>query len=351
MLLPSTYSVLILLAALACLCWSLWPNMIKAAGPRWRFELFYFDFAVGTVITALVAAFTLGMLGSDLTFNDRLLIAGRSSQAVAFGSGAIFSLGNMLLVAAVSLAGIATAIPLSVGTAMVVASCVDFYFNPQGNWMIAAAGVVLMASGAWVDAISLQARERESPVVPVTKPGAKPLTKPGSKLRKPTSRRSIFLCILSGLFLGISYPVFERVAPGELGLGPYAALVLVAVGIGVSTIFFNIYFMNIRMVGEQIKLKAYFRGTPKQHFCGLAGGALWTIGALCCFLGASALPEFGAGPQFSFVIASSGAMLCVLWGTLFWKEFAGIGARSHRLILISTAVLIAGFIVLALAYH
>ena len=354
MLLPSSHFVLILLAVAACLCWGVWPNLIKSAGPRWRFELFYIDFAVGSVITALLAAFTLGMLGSDLTFNDRLLIAGRSAQAVAFGSGAIFSLGNMLLVAAVSLAGIAAVVPLSVGIAMVVASCVDFYFNPQGSWVMAAIGVLLMACGAWVNAIVLRAREREVPMVPGPKPGTKPLTKSGGKPLKPlkpTSRRAILICALAGLFLGISYPMFERVAPGELGLGPYAALVLVATGIGVSTIFFNIYFLNIRMVGEQIKLKAYFRGTPKQHFSGLAGGAIWTIGALCCFLGATAIPEFGAGPQFSFVLASSGAILCFFWGRRLWGEFAGLGPKSSRLVMTYTAALIAGFIVLGFAYH
>jgi glucose uptake protein len=339
MLLPSGHSVLISLAALACFCWSVWPNLIKAAGPRWRFELFYFDFAVGAVAAALLAAFTLGTFGSDLTFSDRLLIAGRSSQAVALGSGAIFNLGNMLLVAAVSLAGIALAVPLSVGTGMVVASCVDFYFNPQGNWMLAAAGAALMAGGIFLDAAALRAREREQPAIP------------GAKMRKRTSGKAIFVCVLSGLFLGISYPVFERVAPGELGLGPYGALVLVAAGVGVSTFFFNIYFMNIRMVGEQIKVKAYFRGTPKQHFAGFAGGALWATGALCCFLGATASPAFGAGPLFSLVLAASGAVLCVVWGALFWKEFAGTGGRTKRLAGAYTALLLAGFILLGLAYR
>jgi glucose uptake protein len=338
MLLPSGHAVLIALAALACLCWSVWPNLIKAAGPRWRFELFYFDFAVGTVAAALLAAFTLGTFGSDLTFSDRLLIAGRSSQAVAFGSGAIFNLGNMLLVAAVSLAGIAMAVPLSVGTGMVVASCVDFYFNPQGNWMLAFAGAAMMVAGVWVDAAALRKREREQP------------TAPGAKVRKRTSGRAIFICLLSGLFWGISYPVFEQVAPGDLGLGPYGALVLVAVGVGVSTFFFNIYFMNIRMVGEQIKLKAYFRGTPKQHFAGFVGGALWAAGALCCFLVATASPAFGAGPLFSLVIAASGAVLCVIWGALFWKEFAGTGPQTKGLAGAYTALLLAGFMLLGVAY-
>jgi glucose uptake protein len=339
MLLPSGHLVLMALALLACFCWGIWPNLIKAAGPRWRFELFYFDFAVGAVAAALLAAFTLGTFGSDLTFSDRLLIAGRSSQAVAFGSGAIFSLGNMLLVAAVSLAGIAMVVPLSLGIGMVVASCVDFYFNPQGNWMLAVAGVVLIAAGVILNAAALRARDREQS------------TSPGAKVRKRTSGKAIFICAFAGLVWGIAYPIFERVAPGDLGLGPYGALVLVAAGVAVSTFFFNIYFMNIRMVGEQIKLKAYFRGTPKQHFSGFAGGALWAAGALCCYLGATASPAFGAGPLFSLVIAASGALLCVVWGALFWKEFAGIGATTRRFIGAYTALLLIGFILLGMAYR
>ncbi|MGC2658335.1 MAG: hypothetical protein WA324_10310 [Bryobacteraceae bacterium] len=339
MLLPSSQFVLFLLAALACFCWSLWPNLIKVAGPRWRFELFSFDFAVGSVAAALLAAFTLGTLGSDLTFSDRLLIGGRSSQAVALGSGAILNLGNMLLVAAVSLAGIGATVPLSIGSAMVVASCVDLFFNPQGKWIWAVAGVALMITGVCVDAAAVRARERDQPVLAA------------AKTRKHTSGKTIFLCMLSGLFLGVSYPLFERVAPGELGLGAYAALVLVATGIAVSTIFFNIYFMNIRLVGEQLKLKAYFRGTPRQHFSGLTAGALWTLGALCCFLGATASPAFGAGPQFSWVLAESGAILCVVWGALFWKEFQSVGPRSMRLVIAYPSFLIGGFILLGIAYR
>jgi glucose uptake protein len=339
MLLPSGHSVLVALAALACLCWGLWPNFIKVAGPRWRFELFYFDFAVGAMIASLLAAFTLGTFGSDLTFSDRLLIAGRTGQVVAFGSGAIFNLGNMLLVAAVSLAGIATTVPLSVGTGMVVTACVDFYFNPQGHWVLACAGAALMVAGVCLDAAAIQTREREQP------------TLPGAKARKRTSGRAIFICVLSGVFWGISYPIFERVAPGDLGLGPYGALVMVAIGVGVSTLFFNIYFMNIRMVGEQIKLKAYFRGTPKQHFSGFVGGALWATGALCCFLGGTASPAFGAGPLFSLVFAASGALLCAVWGPWIWKEFAGAGPKTKRLAWGYTALLLAGFILLGLAYR
>ncbi|HEX4807893.1 MAG TPA: hypothetical protein VH325_03135 [Bryobacteraceae bacterium] len=339
MLLPSSPSLLLLLIALACFCWGVWPNFIKAAGPRWRFELFYIDFAAGVVVLALAAAFTLGTFGSDLTFSDRLLIAGRTLQVVVFGAGSLFNLGNMLLIAAVSLAGIAIAVPLSVGVAMIVASLVDLFAHPQGSELWASGGMALLLAGVLLDTKTYRALDQELS----TKPGAKP--------RKRVTRKAIFLCVLSGLFLGASFPVLEQGIQGDFSLGPYAALVVFAIGIGVSTFFFNIYFMNIRMVGEQIRLKAYLRGTPKQHLAGLAAGALWAIGALCCFLCATAVPNFGAGPDFSIAIAESSAVLCALFGILRWKEFAGAGQKTARYPSAYLACLAAGFALLAVAYR
>lgn len=339
MLLPSSPSVLYLLIAVACICWGVWPNFIKSAGPRWRFELFYLDFAAGVVMLALAAAFTLGTLGSDLTFSDRLLIAGRTLQVVVFGAGSMFNLGNMLLLAAISLAGIAITVPLSVGVAMLVASLVDLFAHPQGSVLWASAGMAFILAGVFLDTTAYRALDRDLSI----KPGAKP--------RKRITRKVIFLCVLSGLFLGASFPVLEQGIQGDFGLGPYAALVVFAIGIAVSTLFFNIYFMNIRMVGEQIKLKAYLRGTPKQHLAGFTSGLLWAIGALCCFLCATATPSFGAGQDFSIVIAESGAILCALFGILRWKEFAGAGPKTARYPAAYLACLAAGFALLAIAYR
>src|SRR5215218_2828910 len=104
MILPTTYAVALLLLVFSMICWGSWANTFKLAR-NWRFELYYFDFSVGVLLTGVIAALTFGSWGDDLSFMDNLLIAGRHQVAYAITAGLIFNLGNMLLLAAVSLTG------------------------------------------------------------------------------------------------------------------------------------------------------------------------------------------------------------------------------------------------------
>src|SRR5271165_2821990 len=123
MILPGSYTAALILLILGMLGWGLWANLFKAAGGKWRFELFYFDFAVGVFIAALVVALTFGSLGFDgFSFRDDLQLAGKRQDVFAFGAGVIFNLGNMLLLAGVSVAGMTLAFPASLGCALVVAA-------------------------------------------------------------------------------------------------------------------------------------------------------------------------------------------------------------------------------------
>src|SRR5579875_4114249 len=126
MILPTTYVSALLLLIFSFLCLGTWANTFRLSGTRWRFELFNIDFAVGAILISVIAAFTLGTLGSDLAFSDRMLVAGRTAQAFLVGAGFIFNLGNMLLLAAVSMIGFASAFPLSIGLALVVTSLFHF---------------------------------------------------------------------------------------------------------------------------------------------------------------------------------------------------------------------------------
>src|SRR5438094_1206320 len=100
MTLPQTYVATLLLTILTMLCWGSWANTFKLAG-QWRFELFYYDYAVGVLIMATIGALTFGSLGdSSLTFVDNLMVAGNRKIAYGLAAGVIFNLANMLLVAA-----------------------------------------------------------------------------------------------------------------------------------------------------------------------------------------------------------------------------------------------------------
>src|SRR5271168_954887 len=89
MILPETYLSALLLIILSMLCWGSWANTFKLSG-KWRFELFYFDYSLGVLLAAIVAAFTFGSMGDELSFRDNLSIASHRNMAYALAAGVIF---------------------------------------------------------------------------------------------------------------------------------------------------------------------------------------------------------------------------------------------------------------------
>src|ERR1700684_1081488 len=121
MILPASHLASLLLLVLCLLCWGSWANTFNAAGKKWRFELYYYDFAIGVTVAALVCALTLGTLGGDgFDFLDDIRLAGKRQDVFAFIAGLVFNLGNMLLVGAISIVGLAVAFPAGLGVAMVL---------------------------------------------------------------------------------------------------------------------------------------------------------------------------------------------------------------------------------------
>src|ERR1700682_605167 len=153
MILPETYGAALLLTLVSMICWGSWANTFKLSG-KWRFELFYYDYSLGVLIAAIVAAYTFGSMGSDLSFSDNLLIALRRNMAYAVAAGVVFNLANMLLVAAISVAGMAVAFPIGIGLALVVGVVWNYFLNPQGNPILLTAGVVLVVGAIIVDALA-----------------------------------------------------------------------------------------------------------------------------------------------------------------------------------------------------
>src|ERR1700679_3100646 len=114
MILPMTYMAALLLSIASMFCWGSWANTQKLAG-KWRFELFYYDFSIGMLLCAVIAAYTLGSWrAADLSFSDNLLIPSKRQMAYAGGAGVVFTLANMLLVAAISVSGLAVAFPVGI---------------------------------------------------------------------------------------------------------------------------------------------------------------------------------------------------------------------------------------------
>ena len=330
MILPTTYATAMLLTILSMICWGSWANTFKLT-KNWRFELFYFDFSFGVLIAALVAAFTFGSMGDDLSFSDNLLIAGKRQMAYALAAGIIFNLANMLLVAAISLAGLAVAFPVGIGLALIIGVVWNYIINPQGNPFLLFSGVALVLGAIIVDAFAYRAYAEED-----------------GEITEDFNIKGIIIALVSGLLMGSFYPLVEMSRASEQGLGAYSVVFFFAIGVFFSTFIYNLYFMNLPVEGEPVGFGEYFRGGSfRTHFLGVFGGLLWCTGMLTNLVAASGTAT--VGPAVSYAMGQGATLISALWGLLVWREFAGAELRVKLLLAIMIVLFAAGLGLISIA--
>src|SRR6202453_2484642 len=143
------------------LCWGSWANTIKLC-PGYRFQLFYWDYVLGLLAGALLWGFTLGSYGSSgLPFVDDIRHADSSHILFAMLGGIIFNIANLLLVAAIEIAGLAVAFPIGIGLALVVGAVSSYLISPHGNPWFLFVGISLITTAIILDAGAYRLRERE----------------------------------------------------------------------------------------------------------------------------------------------------------------------------------------------
>jgi len=348
MILPTTYLAALLLLLLSMVCWGSWANTQKLTG-KWRFELFYYDYAIGVALCALIAAFTFGSMNpQELTFQDNLLIAGYRKMMYGAAGGAVFNLANMLLVAAIAVSGMAVAFPIAIGLALVIGVVWNYALNPQGNALLLFGGLLLVVAAIVVDAFAYSTHLGAQTVAPT---GGAPQIDPRARrpLKPLSARRGIVISVISGILMGMFYPLVEMGKSGENGVGPYGIALLFAGGVLVSTFFYNPFFMNFPVSGEPVHFRHYFKGTQKQHLLGIFGGIIWAAGAISNFVAASAPPSVQVGPAISYALGQGATLVSALWGLLVWREFRGANDRVKMMLAGMIALFLAGLTMVSIA--
>ncbi|HWF09172.1 MAG TPA: GRP family sugar transporter [Bryobacteraceae bacterium] len=332
MILPGSHTMALIVLILGMLAWGLWANTFKAGGGGFRFELYYFDFAIGLLVASLVLALTAGSLGFDgFSFGDDLRLAGKRQDFFGFVAGVTFNLGNMLLVAAVSLAGMSVAFPLSMGVGLVVAVLWKYATSPGGNAAFLFGGVALVLVAIVFDVLAYSAW---------TTAKAKAAAEAGKKMKKPRLR-GVLLGAAGGLLLGSFSNIIDIGQAGENGLGPYSIGVMFAVGVLFSTFVFNLFFMNLPVVGEPVEIGEYFRASISRHALGWLGGAIWYVGLNTSLINARIEGAAKVPAQISFGLAQASIVIAVLCGLFLWREMdAGDGVKSRVWVML--ALLAAG---------
>ncbi len=164
MIIVESYPVAVAMCLITMLCWGSWANTQKLATKEWRFQLFYWDYAIGVLLLALLLAFTMGSTGSGgRGFLADLQQADSKWLGSAFLGGVIFNLSNILLVAAIDIAGLAVAFPVGVGLALVLGVITTYLATRQGNVPMLALGVAGVMIAIILDGAGLQAAGQQRP--------------------------------------------------------------------------------------------------------------------------------------------------------------------------------------------
>jgi glucose uptake protein len=299
---PHSLEIALLMMIISAVCWGSWANTFKGV-KNYRFELFYWDYAVGIFLISLILAFTLGPTAHDSnSFLNNVHSADTANIVSTMVGGAIFNLANLLLVAAIDMAGLAVAFPVSIGIALVVGVVSSYALQSRGNVGLLAAGVACA-----VIAVIMDGKAYGS------------LASAG----RSVSRKSIITCVVSGVLMGLWAPFVAHAMTTGNTLGPYSIAVFLTLGALLSCAIWNVYFMRKPLVGEPVDFSGFFRGPAAGHMLGVLGGVIWGTGMVFNLVAASF-----TGVAISYAIGQSAPMVAALWGVLAWKEFEGAGSKA-----------------------
>jgi glucose uptake protein len=305
---PSSLTIALLMMITSAVCWGSWANTFKGV-KNYRFELFYWDYAIGIFLISLVLALTMGSTGNDASsFLNNVHSADTSNILSTLVGGAIFNLANLLLVAAIDMAGLAIAFPVSIGIALVVGVISSYALQPRGNAALLAAGVVCAVIAVIMDGKAYGSL---------------------ASVGRSVSKKSIVTCIVSGVLMGLWAPFVAHAMTKGNTLGPYSTAVFLTLGALLSCSIWNVYFMKKPLVGDPVNFADYFRGPASGHVLGLLGGAIWGTGMVFNLVAASF-----TGVAISYAIGQSAPMVAALWGVLAWKEFRGAGSKAYVYLLL-----------------
>ena len=332
MFLPTTFSVALVLTILCAVCWGSWANTFKGAR-AYPFELFYWDYILGVLLCTLVFAFTLGSHGAEgEPFLANLAAADTSNLLSALVAGVIFNVANLLLVAAVDIAGLAIAFPLAIGIAVVEGVLLSYALQPKGNPVLLAAGVALAVVAVLFDAKAYRSLTQQT----ATDPSA------GAS----STRLGVTVSIISGVLMGGFAPFVTQSMTHGHSLTPYSTAVLFALGAFLCCFVVNVYFMRRPLRGAPVGFGGFWRAGPRNHLLGLAGGIVWGIGGCLNFIAAGFV-----GVPISYAIGQSAPLIAAGWGVLVWQEFKGAPKGAWTALLWMAAAYIVAIGLIAAAYN
>ncbi len=313
MFIIQNYSAAVFFCIITMVCWGSWANTQKLALSTWRFELFYWDYVIGILLLSLLFAFTLGSYGNaGRSFINDLQQAAASNMVSALVGGVVFNAANILLGAAITIAGLSVAFPIGIGIALILGVFVNYLAAQKGNPVFLFSGVLLVMIAIVLNAIAYRKKGNSNAV----------------------TTKGILISIVAGVLMSFFYRFiaasmdinnFEQPAVGKMT--PYTAVVIFSIGIFISNFLFNTIMMRKPLSGAPVSYKQYFSGNFKTHCIGLLGGIIWGVGNSFNLIASDK-----AGPAISYGLGQGATLVAAAWGVFIWKEFSPFTTTTKQLI-------------------
>lgn len=323
------YVLAIFLCVITMFCWGSWANTQKLASKKWDFPLFYWDYTFGVILLSLIFGLTFGSNGdSGQAFLPNLGNASLNAIFYAFLGGVVFNIANLLLVAAIDIAGMAIAFPIGIGVALVLGVVVNYLATPVGDPILLFTGVGLVALAIVLDALAYK------------------------RISKGTATtKGIVISLAAGILMGFFYRFVAASMsvdfsnPTQGLLTPYTAVFIFSIGIFISNFAFNTFFMYKPISGNKVTYTDYFKlGTPKLHLIGILGGAIWCLGFILNMIAAGE-----AGFAISYGLGQGATMVAAIWGIFIWKEFKDAPKGTNNLLALMFLLFVVGLTLIIMA--
>lgn len=327
-----TVPVAFLMLFISMIAWGSWTNTHKKCGD-WRFEGFYIDYIASVVAATFVLSIVLAGFHSEgwspMQFVNNFADNTTSGMLWALSAGLVWGIGNLLLVIAIELAGLAIAFPLGVGFAMVLGTFLSYITNPAATKHpeFLFLGLFLATLGVVANALAYRTKEK-------------------ANTSKKSLKRGVIIALLTGIFLGLFS--FQFNFAFNNGLSGYEGAFFMTIGGFISTAILLPLFMKKPLVPgkKAIGIAEYKRAKPSWHFWAIVGGFLWSVGTVFN-LAVAATPNFSVA--IAYTLGNCAPMVAAIWGIFFWKEFKGAPRESYLYLILMFCLFIFGILMLAKA--
>lgn len=323
---PESYLIALSFMLVSMSCWGSWANTMKLC-QGYRFQLFYWDYVLGLIAGSVLWGFSLGSMGvSGPPFLADIQGGHGHAFMMAAIGGVIFNLANLLLVAAIEIAGLAVAFPVGIGLALVVGAVSNYVISPAGNRLLLFGGIGLVVAAIVFDAWAYKLRELG---------------------KRRTGSKGVLLSLLSGVLMGSFYPFVSKAMFAPDAPGPYSITLFFVFGVALCALPFNYLLMRRPLDGQPpISFRGFTEAPASWHLWGVLGGAIWCTGAVFNFV---ASRTHVVGPAVSYSIGQGATMVSAAWGVFVWKEFAGASKQIRLCLTLMFALFLAGLTAIAAA--